>query len=140
MTTCFFFEEGVDALGTNLRDDAGAVLSLDPHPGLRTGEGHRSDVPVVERHCEKRDGLFFPGRQKLVDLARRRRVGDFVREPEESVGRLPHRGDDHDEVAAMFAVALHSFGDGLYVVRRRHRASAVFLDDDPDDALPPEDV
>jgi hypothetical protein len=36
----------------------------------------------------------------------------------------------------MLAVALHSFGDGFYVIRRRHGASAVFLDDDPDGFSP----
>jgi hypothetical protein len=93
----------------------------------------------VERHREQGDGLLFSRGQELVDLARRRVPAHLAGESQEPVGGLAHRGDGHDEVEARLAGKGDPARHGPYVLGRRDRATAVFLDHDAqrDAPMPP---
>src|SRR5215213_3454466 len=124
-------EQAPQAVRLNPRDYPGAVAACDLHAGLQARQRGGGDAPVVQRHSQERDGLKFSRREKLVDLTRRRVAADLPGEPEQPVGLLAHRRDGHDEAEPGIVGPLYPLGDGVYVLRRRHRAPAVFLDDDP---------
>ncbi len=91
---------GVDPLRVDAGDARLAVVAVGGDPGLSPGERDRRNAQGVQRHRDESGALMLARREKHVELARIRVVGDGAGKGEELVGRIAHRRDDDHQVAA----------------------------------------
>ena len=87
-------------------------------------------TPVVhDRHAEQGHRDPLPGGEEHVQLPAVRVLGHVVGQPDEVVGGLAHRRDDHDHLVALAMGPDDVLGDGPDPVGIRDRGPAVLLDD-----------
>ncbi len=94
-------ESGVDALGPNLDDLRLGVRGVGDDPGLRAGQRDRLVAEILDRHLGQGARDALADRDQHVHRPRLRPIRDPVRELDELVGRVAHRGEDGDDAAAL---------------------------------------
>ncbi len=99
-------------------------------PGLRTGVGPGLVSEIVNRHREQRHRDPLARGEQHVQLTTGRQWADLVSEVEQFVGRVAHRGDDHDDVVSGLAGGDDALGDPLDPLGVGNRGTAVFLYDE----------
>ena len=77
-----------------------AVHVVGDDAGLRAGEGARLHAQGGDRHGEQRHRDALTGGQQHVKLAPGRRRGHLVRQVEQLVRGVAHRGHDHHDLVA----------------------------------------
>jgi hypothetical protein len=120
----------VDAAWLDARDASPSVAAIGGDPGLRAGQADGRDAEPVERHRQQRRTLVLAGREQDVELARVGLVRDRRGKAEQLIGRVAHRGDDHDQVVAGRTLACDAPGDALDPVGVGDRRPTEFLDDE----------
>ena len=103
-----------------VRDDA----------GLAAGEADGVAAQLANRHRQQRHRNPLAGGEQHVQLAPVRIRGDLLRQPEEIVGGVAHRGDDHDQIVTLAPGAHHPIRDLLDAAHVRDARAAVLLDND----------
>ena len=109
------------------------------HADHRACQRNRRLPQRLERHGQKRNGNLLAGGQKHIHLAGIP-VG-FLRDPlrqlDEFICGIPHRGYHHHNLIARFFFIQHTLCDCHDLFRRRHRAAAKFLYNQSQPRSPP---
>ena len=118
-----------DAARRDVDDLGPAVGGVGDHAGLRPGERLGLVAELGDGHREQGHRDPLAGGEQHVELARRRQRRDLLGEVAQLVGRVAHRGDDHDHVVAGPLGVDDALGDPLDAGRVGHRRAAVLLHD-----------
>jgi hypothetical protein len=114
----------VDAARPHVHDLRLAVDGVRHDAGLRARERNRLVPEVVDRHRGERARDPLPDGLQHVELTRVRSRGHLVREVDQLVGRLPHRGEHGDDTIARLAGIDQPSRDRLQPLRPGHRRAA----------------
>ena len=123
-------ERLVDPVRPHLEDLRGAVPGVGDDPGLRAGQRDGAVAEVDDRHRRERTGDPLPDRDEHVELAGVGRGRDGLREGEELVGGLAHRGEDADDAVAVLVCGDEPPRDRLQAVWIGDRRATELLDDE----------
>jgi hypothetical protein len=118
-----------DAPGRDVDDLGPAMGGVGDDTGLRAGEGPGVVAQLGDGHREQRHRDALAGGEEHVELTGRRQWCHLLGEVAEVVGRVAHRRDDHDHVAAGPFGVDDALGDALDAGRVGHRRAAVLLHD-----------
>ena len=95
---------------------------------LAAGKGHGRNTEVVDGHGQQRHGNPFSNTYQHVQLSPARRAAHLLRQLQELVGGVSHRGDHHHHPCTGLVNACDLRSNTLDAGDIFHRRSPVFVD------------
>jgi len=123
------FELPLQLVQVQVHDPGVAEIAGRGHLKLERVVGERRNSKVAQRHRQKGGGHLLSRCEEHVQLAGRRLRRHLLREGDERIRGLSHRGDYHDELLPLVHALFYPGGDVLYLLGRGHRRPAVLLHD-----------
>jgi hypothetical protein len=119
----------LDAKRPHLDDARVNVPIVGDDAGLAAGKTDRVATALANRHREQRHRDAFAGREQHVELTAIGIRRDFLRQRQQIVGRISHRGDHNHDVVAELARGHNALGDLSQLVRVGDAAAPILLND-----------